>query len=285
MAYEYSPLQGELQEIRLITVANTLPDSKGSFLSCSLSSVSLKAVADGFIAVSHVWGKDDRTLEITMDDKPLFVTPQLWQFLTLATERVPGRQLWIDAMCINQEDRAEKEKQIPMMGEIYSTAARIIAFLHSLVDSRYYMFDTIAGGSKAVDRSTLNRSNAVEFMYSSKASALALIRLLFHEYWSRMWIVQELRLSKNKEFWWEGLIITGSHMEGIATQMFAYTELSQSDLYSALWLNILGTGISRTAPKNMPSLLDHMNTGPDTDNYQFAQADHGLSLAEMVSET
>lgn len=39
------------------------------------------------------------------------------------------RKLWIDAVCINQDDLMEKEEQIPLMATIYSTASRVVADL------------------------------------------------------------------------------------------------------------------------------------------------------------
>jgi len=37
--------------------------------------------------------------------------------------------LWIDAVCINQKDKAEQASQIPLMGDIYSTAESVIVWL------------------------------------------------------------------------------------------------------------------------------------------------------------
>ncbi|KAB5528080.1 heterokaryon incompatibility protein-domain-containing protein [Coniochaeta sp. 2T2.1] len=36
---------------------------------------------------------------------------------------------WIDAICIDQDNKDEKAQQIPMMGEIYSSAARVLGWL------------------------------------------------------------------------------------------------------------------------------------------------------------
>lgn len=41
--------------------------------------------------------------------------------------------LWIDAICINQHDLAEKARQIPLMTRIYSTAARVLVWLGKLL--------------------------------------------------------------------------------------------------------------------------------------------------------
>ena len=37
--------------------------------------------------------------------------------------------LWVDALCINQEDNAERARQVKLMGEIYSTAQKVLVWL------------------------------------------------------------------------------------------------------------------------------------------------------------
>ena len=37
--------------------------------------------------------------------------------------------LWVDALCINQDDQEERARQIAMMGDIYSHAANVIVWL------------------------------------------------------------------------------------------------------------------------------------------------------------
>ncbi|KAF4625929.1 hypothetical protein G7Y89_g12234 [Cudoniella acicularis] len=39
------------------------------------------------------------------------------------------RCLWIDALCINQKDDAEKSVQVALMGSIYSKALRVVIWL------------------------------------------------------------------------------------------------------------------------------------------------------------
>lgn len=53
------------------------------------------------------------------------ITPNCFAALKGLEARLRGQSLaiWVDAICINQSDEAEKMRQIPMMGDIYSKAA------------------------------------------------------------------------------------------------------------------------------------------------------------------
>jgi len=84
-----------------------------------------------------------------------------------------GIPLWIDALCINQEDYLERNNQVLLMGEIYRCAAGVISWLGAaqcLIDGVrvvnniyiFYIFPTplcpwsgLAGPSAAVHRKTV----------------------------------------------------------------------------------------------------------------------------------
>lgn len=54
------------------------------------------------------------------------MTPNAWEAVhALATDS----WLWIEQVCINQEDSAEKDVQIGLMGEIYSRCAECVIWL------------------------------------------------------------------------------------------------------------------------------------------------------------
>lgn len=40
-----------------------------------------------------------------------------------------ARKIWIDALCINQDDVLERNEQVRLMGEIYSRCSRVIVWL------------------------------------------------------------------------------------------------------------------------------------------------------------
>jgi Heterokaryon incompatibility protein (HET) len=134
-AFKHEALGQEADAIRILRVERAHPGRK--YVSWLLESVSLSSIQHTFIAVSHVWGNDDRTFKILVNGQSYFVTPQLWQFLLLAAERVSDKPLWIDAICIDQGNVAEKETQLPLMGLIFSKTQKLIAWLHSPIDGEH----------------------------------------------------------------------------------------------------------------------------------------------------
>jgi hypothetical protein len=59
----------------------------------------------------------------------LSVTQNLSQALPYLRYEDKSRALWIDAICVNQQDLQERSQQVKRMAEIYSKATRVIAWL------------------------------------------------------------------------------------------------------------------------------------------------------------
>ncbi|KAM5356791.1 hypothetical protein ACJ41O_003437 [Fusarium nematophilum] len=47
-------------------------------------------------------------------------------------DRLQQLPLWVDAICINQDDKKEKAKQVPNMHQIYSTAKEVLLWLGTM---------------------------------------------------------------------------------------------------------------------------------------------------------
>lgn len=80
-------------------------------------------------ALSYVWGSQSETHTITVNGCDLHVTRNLYTALIHLRDNQLERILWIDAICINQEDDDEKSEQIPLMRSIYAQADRVIVWL------------------------------------------------------------------------------------------------------------------------------------------------------------
>ena len=83
-----------------------------------------EGVVPRYETVSYVWGNTNKS-EIIRVDGPegpakVHVTQSLSTVLRYL--RYPGqtRTLWIDALCLNQRNRAELSQQVPRMRDIYT---------------------------------------------------------------------------------------------------------------------------------------------------------------------
>ncbi|KAK3903719.1 heterokaryon incompatibility protein-domain-containing protein [Staphylotrichum tortipilum] len=123
-------------EIRLLTLHPASQDHP-TLLNLHLTTVTLPAFSTpappSYLALSYAWGDPTPPLPlILLNSCPHPITPNLQTALTLLSRRElcnPAQQIWIDALCINQDDPLEKHAQIPLMGRIYSLATQVVVFL------------------------------------------------------------------------------------------------------------------------------------------------------------
>lgn len=106
--------------IRLLRVERF--DSAGR-LECSLKSNEITDSLE-FYALSYVWGSDITSRTIRCNSKDLPVTESLHEALTALQPSLAGDTcpIWVDAICINQRDDAEKEREVAHMDDIYRRA-------------------------------------------------------------------------------------------------------------------------------------------------------------------
>lgn len=81
-----------------------------------------------FTALRYVWGTGLIPHRIQIDGKPFCITWNLYQTLHTLRNQRSDRALCIDAMCINQKDDAEKDRQVQMMQDIYAKASKAVFF-------------------------------------------------------------------------------------------------------------------------------------------------------------
>ena len=80
-------------------------------------------------ALSYIWGDASKTQTILLNEAPFRVTENLHAALRKLVEEhhhvEDGDKLWVDAICINQCDLAEREHEVTRMGQIYSDARSV----------------------------------------------------------------------------------------------------------------------------------------------------------------
>ena len=128
--YQYRPLgprsirllhllPGETRDQALQGVVVHVPHDLGTYGDAS---------DEPYHALSYVWGTDERTEELFTPDGVIYIVPSLSAALRHIRQRSTPLVLWVDAVCINQGDKAEKAQQIRLLPGIFQNAEFTLAF-------------------------------------------------------------------------------------------------------------------------------------------------------------
>lgn len=120
------------REIRLLRI---LPGTWIDSIKLALDVVSLDAKPQ-YQALSYVWGSEADPKTVTLHDQLFQVTSNLYNALRRLRKSRVSVVLWVDAVCINQKDNAERTQQVSIMNHIYKNAFEVVIWLgDSLSDS------------------------------------------------------------------------------------------------------------------------------------------------------
>ncbi|KAI1123770.1 heterokaryon incompatibility protein-domain-containing protein [Nemania abortiva] len=183
-------------------------------------------------ALSYVWASDEDDAVISVNHIPFSISANVYHAFKCFRLADKARVLWVDAICINQEDTQEKSEQVRMMDRIYSNADTVLIYLGPDVDDSSLVMDYLT-----VDDSDLLDNDGVLFTEASARKTRAEKRDLrlsteservflanyftsrgmeenrvvqaayaffCRPYWTRMWVVQEAKLAKRDPVWYCG---------------------------------------------------------------------------------
>lgn len=194
--HTYQDLHGELDEIRLLDL---LPGGHEEPPQCTLRTVTLTTEPD-YNALSYVWGDNVATAPanpaILLNGDHFPVTPNLYSALQHLKPEL-GREpihIWIDAVCINQNDMKERSQQVAMMRDIYSCATQVVIWLGEKDEDSDVAFDALYKiiGTEPWPQDKLTCANIRQH-----AGTFFLFLTTRRSWYSRVWILQELAMSKS----------------------------------------------------------------------------------------
>ena len=210
-------------------ICTILPGETESPASCRLSEDDWETTTAPYEAVSYVWGDHKFTKTIYLNGKPFEVGENLDSILRQLRLGARGRRkskprrLWVDAICINQDDLVERGHQVRRMNEIYSASSQSVVWLGNVHSDSELAFDFMSkrlkpsleavGYSCTDEASNAAKSGfwdqwdegkdaetleAVEHLIDKKyaKSWSAVAKLLRRPWWNRAWTVQELISAK-----------------------------------------------------------------------------------------
>ncbi|KAM9878672.1 HET domain-containing protein [Verticillium dahliae] len=259
--YEYQPIP----EGRCIRVLKLHAGVGNEPLYGTLSNLALIDDAE-YEALSYVWGANlDANIIFLQDNRILSLGGNLADALYSLRHKKKDRVLWIDALCIDQENLEEKSSQIPLMAEIYAMASSVVVWLgkptaHSQTGLDILAF--LAGSDKFDDNAPWNRMEIQD--------VIAAIRdIIDRHYFQRLWVVQEAALAQRVAlnaghlmFEWTGGLATRRFLARIKLAELSPTwqksDLKEIDFrpLRELLEQSLAAESRRNGRVELPSLLD-----------------------------
>ncbi|OCK94660.1 HET-domain-containing protein [Cenococcum geophilum 1.58] len=120
----YQPLKGA-RDIRILILKHGCTDD---ILQCTLETVALDSEPQ-YEALSYVWGNESNQRPIIYNSIETTVTANLEEALVQLRDIEKDRTLWVDALCINQQDDFEKSLQVGIMDDIYRSAKLVLIWV------------------------------------------------------------------------------------------------------------------------------------------------------------
>ncbi|KAI0885970.1 heterokaryon incompatibility protein-domain-containing protein [Annulohypoxylon maeteangense] len=206
----YYSLDPEDPHIRLVTIQ---PGLWSDEIHCIIDVVPFD-FQQKYEALSYVWGDRQNKKFIQLDGQAFEVTDNLWLAMRRLRQPSTPRVLWIDALCINQDDNVEKSHQVGMMGDIYRSCTNCVIWLGESTEKpkadvrsttavrAIELLGLLSSDKHLPDlpcfKAVKGQRTAIVKKYEAHFEALG--QLLDLPWWRRIWVIQELVLPSKVTF-------------------------------------------------------------------------------------
>jgi Heterokaryon incompatibility protein (HET) len=253
-------------------------------------------------ALSYCWGDPTRKHSIQIDGKPFPVTDNLYYSLRHLRHQDQSRYLWIDAICIDQQDFDERSHQVGLMRYIYNEARHVVVWLgaeagnsragmtlaeqllrayhqrESTRDSRMYQHLQDLGISAVYD--------LPEFYGGDRYRAF--FQIFNRPWFERGWVIQEVATAKRVT------VQCGSSVLGFEDLLLCLGYLNDMDMTSLIGqsniVRLIRIGLTRQAfqrgqAQSLLVLLTRHSDIRTTDPRDRIYALSGMSLNTTIDQT
>ncbi|KAK5082566.1 hypothetical protein LTR70_007672 [Exophiala xenobiotica] len=222
----YAALPLQRGQIRLLYL---LPDHRTAApLQAELVVVDVDQVEHEYMALSYCWSKTPSPDPILVNNREIAISLSLDAVLrqlrdigsrppTSLDDTAPqsirnswcfgleqqDSPIWVDAICINQQNDEEKAQQIRLMKDIYSSARPVILWLGCEAEDTTLAFRFMYALAEIQDWNKRQRNQTLGYLLQAGNHAdawLALGRLFDRPWWTRLWIMQEIVMSEESIF-------------------------------------------------------------------------------------
>lgn len=198
--WEYKDIR-QKTELRLQLVD---PGELNDDVHCTLDHWEIKKCPE-YEAISYTWadesGIDTKSETIYLNGSLFPVTANCKAALRRVRMHQEQRTIWIDAVCINQENKDERGHQVQLMPNIYMGAKKVLIYIGEPTSEEEKFFSMIRPkiltehGPKGIGhviRELLTQHN-------QGCIGPAIHLLLRRRYFSRVWILQEIDFAREQQ--------------------------------------------------------------------------------------
>ncbi|KAK3947016.1 ankyrin repeat-containing domain protein [Pseudoneurospora amorphoporcata] len=181
-------------DIRLLRLSPS--ENEDAAIHCELFCTALDSKGTRpYEALSYVWGSEAKPCSISINGCDLPVGENLHAALLHLRDQSIERTIWIDAICINQDDEEEKGHQVQSMAKIYAKASRVIVWLGKEVAGSDQALEEIR---IAAELSTLKEIRITAELFARRLDNKAgILTLLQRPWFQRIWVLQEVAAARH----------------------------------------------------------------------------------------
>ncbi|KAH7320748.1 heterokaryon incompatibility protein-domain-containing protein [Stachybotrys elegans] len=212
--YRYEPLSKDKREIRIFTL---YPGQASDPLRGKLSTV-LMQNKPTYDALSYVWGPMlfENALIIEGNSPKagspgsnggiIQINKNLMRALKDIRHKRKPRAMWVDMICINQEDVSERGHQVSFMADVYREARRVVIWLDEPIIPSSAPFKALSRFQRSIYevKSESGMREKLGSLFRRKVHLLdheeqfwlPVIKVLSNAYWRRLWVQQEVYLAR-----------------------------------------------------------------------------------------
>lgn len=189
--FSYSPLDDPARDIRLLVLhpGNSNDPLEGHIETTTFGGTS---PVREYQALSYTWGSPESPHAMKLDEKDFRIRTNLHWALRRLRDRLLPLVLWIDAICINQDDTEERDQQVQQMTNVYSQATHVKVWLGQSTRETRKAMTFLRHIEASGETSTYLKSSL-----RNESNWSSLLILCGLDYWTRVWIVQEVGLAKD----------------------------------------------------------------------------------------
>ncbi|OTA94457.1 hypothetical protein M434DRAFT_394721 [Hypoxylon sp. CO27-5] len=228
------------RQIRLLDI---YPATGNDVIECKCHVENLDDSNLEYEALSYVWGNETTKKMIKINGFDEMITDNLHDGLLQLRHQTNTLTIWVDALCINQQDGLEKTHQVDLMSKIYQRCKKCNFWLGNFAKYQPPLaaadvqasFDMVEFICRVTEDVKTKVPQSLETMESRRVAAKTLNVLCTLSWWERIWVVQEAVLPSCSRLIWGSISIGWEWMELISDILVQGKHLNIPFKLSEFW--------------------------------------------------